>query len=136
MLTVWEVVGSTYYNGQFFLSGTWRYVLQQHLSFIKPLKQSCPLDIRHFWLIRCAFMYYYKEQKNYQLQLLLILRLIPTSEMLTCKNVPQLVEFILQTLFVDQMWIEKENGSDPLNMQQCPHVPAASLSAIVLHLES
>ena len=81
-------------------------------------------------------MYYYKEQKNYQLQLLLILRLIPTSEMLTCKNVPQLVDFILQTLFVDQMWIEKENGSDPLNMQQCPHVPAASLSAIVLHLES
>ena len=56
--------------------------------------------------------------------------------MLMCKNVLQLVEFILQTLFVDQMWVEKENGSDPLNMQRCPHVPAASLSAIVLHLES
>ena len=25
------------------------------------------------------------------------------------------------------MWVEKENGSDPLNMQQCPHVPAANL---------
>lgn len=60
------------------------------------------------------------------------LRLVPTLEMLTCKNVPPACGIYTANPLVDQMWIEKENGSDPLNMQQCPHVPAASLSATVL----